>query len=178
MRWLDDITDSMDMNLSKLQEMVKDREAWCATIHGVSKMHMTWWLNNNKHKIMVILSHVHTHTHKHTHTHTCPHTYCSDTMPPFLCVWPEIDITNLWNQSHKLAAKKQLSPCKTPLSSTETWVQSRGWEDPLEKGKATQLQYSGLENSIDCIVRGVTKSRTRLNDFHYHSLLLENLFTH
>ena len=42
MRWFDGITDSMDMNLSKLQEMVKDREAWCATIHGVSKMHMTW----------------------------------------------------------------------------------------------------------------------------------------
>ena len=37
MRWLDSTTDSMDMNLSKLQEVVKDREAWCAVVHGVTK---------------------------------------------------------------------------------------------------------------------------------------------
>ncbi|KAB0359740.1 hypothetical protein FD754_003896 [Muntiacus muntjak] len=48
----------------------------------------------------------------------------------------------------------------------ETWVQTLGWEDPLEKGKATRLQYSGLENSMNCIVHGVAKSRTGLSNFY------------
>ena len=46
MRWLDSITDSMDMNLSKLRETVKDRGAWHAAVHGITELDMAQQLNN------------------------------------------------------------------------------------------------------------------------------------
>ena len=58
---------------------------------------------------------------------------------------------------------------KNPPAMRETWVQSLGWEDPLEEDMAAPLQYSSLENSVDGgswrgTVHGVTKSWARLSD--------------
>ena len=51
-RWFDGFTDSMDMSLSKLREMVKERDAWRAEVHGVRKSNTTEWLNNKKSNFM------------------------------------------------------------------------------------------------------------------------------
>ena len=159
MRWLDDITNSMDMSLSKLQEMIKDRVAWCDKIHGVSKTHMTWWLNNNKPKIMVSLSLSLslslTYTHKQTYMSTLILFWHNVSFPVYL-TWnwhykslewesqvnckvpfpspgdlpnpgvepgsPALQADALPSEPPGKPPKKQLSPCKTPLSSTLSFV--------------------------------------------------------
>ena len=57
---------------------------------------------------------------------------------------------------------------KNLLAMQETLVWFLGWEDLLEKRKSYPLQYSGLENPVNCIVHGVAKSQTGLRHFHFH----------
>ena len=58
------------------------------------------------------------------------------------------------------------------------WIRSLGWEDPPGEGKGYLLQYSGLENSMDCVVHGVAKSRTRLSKWTELNWAFSLIFSH
>ena len=122
---IDSITDSMNMNLSKLQEIVKDREAWHAAIHGVTKSQTQLKVNNNPQRYVL---------------------RSISSVPPI-----------------PFGSAGKESACSVgDLGSVPGLGRSPG------EGKGYPLQYSGLENSMDCIVHGVTKRQTLLSDFHFH----------
>ena len=130
MRWLDGITDSVDTSFSKLQEMVKDREACCAAVHRISK---SWTqLSDWTTKIHLMLF------------NGC-------------IIFPSVGINFPVGSADKESACNGRDLCLIP-----------GLGRSSGEGKGYPLQYSGLENSMDCIVHGVTKSQTWLSDFHFH----------
>ena len=92
MRWLDGITDSMDVSLSELQELVMDREAWCAAIHGVAKSR-TWLSDWTELNWTERLTHTHTHTHAHILRNVCVCLFVKG--PDHICVNRKIRI---WGQ--------------------------------------------------------------------------------
>ena len=72
------------------------------------------------------------------------------------------------NTLHLLQASLVVQMVKNLPAMRESWLRSLGCKDPLEKGKATYSSILAWENSMDCIAHGVTKSQTRLSDFHFH----------
>ena len=88
-----------------------------------------------------------------------------------MCKFNSYQNTNFKIDIDKLRASLIAQLIKNQPAMQETWVRSLGWEDPLEKGKATCSSYSGLENSLDCIVHGVAKSQTWLSDFYFQTSL-------
>ena len=137
MRWLDGITDAMDMNLGQFQEMVRSREAWCAVVHGVAKRQTrlgNWTMKNDN-------------THTHTHTHLCMQKNISHTKNeifPFATLWMRLENTMLgeiswiekasicyhllWNQKYNINEYIYTIETDSEIYKTNLWL-------PVGRGK-------------------------------------------
>ena len=84
--------------------------------------------------------------------------------------WASLSITNSRSSLKLMSTRASLivQLVKNLPARRETWVQSLGLGESPGEGKVYPLQYSCLENSMDCMVHGVAKSWTRLSDFHFH----------
>ena len=84
---------------------------------------------------------------------------------------------NIYTHTYIYGASLVAQLVKNLPAMWETWVRSLGCEEPLERGKAGYpFQYSGLNNSMDCIVLRVVKSWTQLSEFHFHTLIYTYIY--